>query len=222
MRRRDFLGLGVRSFITGAIGLSASRALADGGCTWLSPYVQRCDVGIPFTAATQKAKQQHMSEWCWAASISMAFAYHGYDVPQERIVAEAWGGIIDMPGSPQAILTSVNREWQADDGRTFVAAGDPYSVNIQTVVQDLQNNDPVLIGTMGHMMVLTHVGWIQNAAGQWQIVDATVRDPWPLNPNRRTLSPVEWANTTIAVRLRTEAVSSDDGDSLDEGAASAG
>lgn len=212
MRRRDFLHLGAKSLVTCTVALSASRALADGACTWVSPYIERCDVGIPFTAATQKAKQQHMSEWCWAASISMAFAYHGYDVPQERIVSEAWGGIVNIPGSPEAILSSVNRPWQADDGRSFIAIGDPYTVNIQTVVQDLQNNDPVLIGTMGHMMVLTHVGWVQNVAGQWQIVDATVRDPWPLNASRRTLSPIEWANTIIAVRIRTQSVSSDDDD----------
>jgi hypothetical protein len=62
------------------------------------------------------------------------------------------------------------------------------------------------------MMVLTHVGWVQNAAGQWQIVDATVRDPWPFNPSRRVLSPLEWSNTNIAVRLRTSEISSDDSD----------
>lgn len=212
MHRRHFLTMGAKSLIAGSIGLSTSRALADGGCTLVSPYVQRCDVGIPFSAATQKAKQQHMSEWCWAASISMAFAYHGYDVSQERIVSEAWGGIVNMPGSPQAILSSVNRPWKADDGRKFVATGDPYSVNIQSVVQDLQANDPVLIGTMGHMMVLTHIAWLQNAAGQWQIVEATVRDPWPLNPSRRSLSAMEWANTNIAVRLRAEDPSNDDDD----------
>jgi hypothetical protein len=155
MRRRDFLHYGVKSLVTGAVALSARVVLADGGCTWVSPYVQRCDVGIPFQAATQKAKQQHMSEWCWAASISMAFAYHGYEVTQERIVSEAWGEVLNIPGSPEAILKSVNRPWEADDGRKFISRGDPYTVNIQTVVQDLQNNDPVLIGTMGHMMVLT-------------------------------------------------------------------
>jgi hypothetical protein len=212
MRRRDFLHYGVKSLVTGAVALSARVVLADGGCKWVSPYVQRCDVGIPFQAATQKAKQQHMSEWCWAASISMAFAYHGYEVTQERIVSEAWGEVLNIPGSPEAILKSVNRPWEADDRRKFISRGDPYTVNIQTVVQDLQNNDPVLIGTMGHMMVLTHVGWVQNAAGQWQIVDATVRDPWPFNPSRRVLSPLEWSNTNIAVRLRTSEISSDDSD----------
>jgi hypothetical protein len=176
----------------------------------ISPVLQRCDVGIPFASAEQKAKQQHMSEWCWAASISMAFAFHGYDVAQERIVAEAWGGIANIPGSPEAILRSVNRRWKSDGGELFDVIGTPYGVNIPAVVQDLQANDPVLIGTMGHMMVLTHVAWIQNAYGQWQIVDATVRDPWPLNPSRRSLSAAEWANTQIAVRVRTAAVSDDD------------
>lgn len=212
MRRRDFLTLGSRLLTTGVVGLSAARALADGGCVMISPGVQRCDVGIPFGAATQKAKQQHMSEWCWAASISMAFAYHGYDVAQERIVAEAWGGIVNVPGSPEAILGSVNRRWKADDGRFFDVIGTPYDVSIPAVVQDLQANYPVLIGTMGHMMVLTHIAWIQNAYGQWQIVDATVRDPWPFNPSRRALSAAEWANTQIAVRVRTKAANSDDDD----------
>lgn len=184
----------------------------ESGCVMISPGVQRCDVGIPFGAATQKAKQQHMSEWCWAASISMAFAHHGYDVAQERIVAEAWGEIVNVPGSPEAILGSVNRRWKADDGRFFDVIGTPYHVSIPAVVQDLHANYPVLIGTMGHMMVLTHIAWIQNAYGQWQIVDATVRDPWPFNPSRRTLSAVEWANTQIAVRIRTRAVSSNGDD----------
>jgi len=212
MYRRDFLTLGVKSIATGMMGLAAAEAFADGGCTMIGPGLQRCDVGIPFTAATQKAKQQHMSEWCWAASISMAFAFHGYEVAQERIVAEAWGGIVNVPGSPEAILESVNRRWKADDGTLFSASGTPYDVSIPTIVEDLKANYPVLIGTMGHMMVLTHIAWIQNAYGAWQIVDATVRDPWPYNQSRRALSPAEWANTQIAVRLRTERDDSDDDD----------
>ena len=62
---------------------------------------------------------QQASQWCWAASISNLFAYHGHDVSQARIVSEVYGSVANMRGgdysntvtSPQQKLAG--RIWRA-------------------------------------------------------------------------------------------------------------
>ena len=87
-----------------------------------------------------------MNEWCWAASMSMIFAYYGHSVSQERIVQEAFGSIQNMPGTPPEILAGLNRVWLDDDHHEFEVHGDEISANVVTAAQDLNQDHPLLIG----------------------------------------------------------------------------
>jgi hypothetical protein len=76
----------------GASMLGARRLLAD--CNQFG----QCTSQVNFAQFAQHAYgAQYMSEWCWAACISMVFAFNGHAVPQSRIVTEAYGAPINMP-----------------------------------------------------------------------------------------------------------------------------
>ena len=84
------------------------------------------------------------------------------------------------------------------------------SANIVTAAQDLSNDMPLIIGTMGHAMVLTSMvyycqGWTGYAWSDCGINAAVVRDPWP-GKGRRVLSPEEWFNTSFLARIRIKQI----------------
>jgi hypothetical protein len=163
---------------------------------------QACMVGLPSTYVDLVAARQAKSQWCWAACIEMVFAAHGYRLPQQAIVEQTWGSAVDMPGDPSAILAAINRTYVDSEGRRFQAFGDALTANVATAIQDLANRQPLIIGALGHATVLTAITWASNNLGQQLIVSATVRDPWPESPSKRTLSPQEWANVSFAARVR--------------------
>src|SRR5665213_936417 len=142
------------------------------------------------------------SQWCWAAAISGVFAFYGHPVSQARIVQQAYGGVVNMPGSPQAIMASLNRPWVDDAGVSFRVTADVYSANWVTAAQDLAQNQPLIVGSLGHAMVVTATEYwrMPNGAGQTQFV--TVRDPWPTNPRRRQLTPREASGVQMLIRIR--------------------
>ncbi len=162
---------------------------------------QICEVGISSMSAQRASKPQNMTQWCWAACISMIFDYHGHPVSQARIVQQAYGGIVDMPAGPDRILRALNRRWVDDYGRAFIARADIFSVTAATVTSDLQYNHPLIIGTLGHAVVLTAITYYPTYNGPY-IVGAIVRDPWPTRPSRRQVTPSEWASISFAARVR--------------------
>lgn len=166
---------------------------------------QQCIAGIATSILDVKASDtQHASQWCWAACIQGVFSYYGHEVPQERIVKETWGSIVNMPGQPQQILSALNRQWIDEDGNSFHVSATTLTANHVTAAQDLAADNPLIIGTMGHAMILTAVEYTRNAMGQGNIVNAIVRDPWPRNPRRRSLTPQEWSSTTFLARIRVD------------------
>jgi hypothetical protein len=181
-------------------------------CSDIGIGLQRCQVGIDSTLIGKVADRQHASEWCWAASISMVFAYYKHPVSQERIVKETWTQIVNLPGQPGQIVADLNRSWIDDSGKTFTAKGDVFSANIVTAAQDLRDNDPLLIGALGHCMVLTALTYDVNAIGQFKILGATVRDPWPSNPGQRQLTPLEWSKVQFLARVRVSDTALPDAD----------
>lgn len=60
---------------------------------------------------------------------------------------------------------------------------------------------PLIIGSMGHAMVLTAVAYNRALSSQGQVTGAIVRDPWP-GRGRRELSGVEVAATMLLARVR--------------------
>ena len=219
MDRRRFLTL---------MGLAAAGALAP--CLLPTPGLallncqdfpdqgmRQCEAGIRSDLLTVSASSvggQHMDQWCWAASIEMVFRYYGYVVPQERIVRETWGDIVNQPADAPTILKNLNRVWIDEQGKRFRATGDVSSSNIITAAQDLSGDMPLIVGTQmgggGHAMVLTSLvywcaGWNGQMWSQCGITSAVVRDPWPGN-GRRVLTPEEWANIFFLARIRVQPV----------------
>ena len=197
-----------------ATGSAAAAALAGRtgwarlACGPFTPFgVQACEAGIDSNLFTVKARDtQHASEWCWAASIEMVFRYYGHHVPQERIVLETWGSIVNLPAAnPFMILRDLNRKWVDDDGESFSVSGTSYGANAITAAQDLASDMPLIIGTLGHAMVLTGLTYNRDVYGRGVVTSAIVRDPWPypgLPDGKRMLSPQEWFSTSFLARIR--------------------
>jgi hypothetical protein len=181
-------------------------------CTPFNQFgVQGCEAGIDSSLFSVKAfDTQHATEWCWAASIEMVFAYYGFRVPQDRIVKETWGEIVNLPAmSPFQILNDLNREWVDDNGKAFRAFGTTYTANPITAAQDLAADMPLIIGTLGHAMVLTALVYNRNLYGAGFVTSAVVRDPWPrpgFVDGRRILAAQEWGNTSFLVRIRVQTI----------------
>ncbi|WP_375177277.1 papain-like cysteine protease family protein [Marinobacter mobilis] len=204
MNRRQFLaGLG-----TGLVGMATAPALlAEGQCSRPMTYpngysLRQCSVGIPSHLMRFVAARQQNSQWCWAACIQMVFRVYGYDLPQEQLVAQTWGRLVNMPAYPGQIMQALNRSYIGRSGRRFRASGDVLSVNVNTAIADLSNRSPLIVGALGHATVLTGLSYTESNIGERQVSSAIVRDPWPGKPSRRTLSPEEWANINFAARVR--------------------
>ena len=88
-------------------------------------------------------------------------------------------------------------------GQGFYVSGNTYSASHVTASQDLFNNMPLIIGTMGHAMVLTSVQYIRDQYGQGYVTEAIVRDPWE-DRGRRSLTGEEWNSANFLVRIRIQ------------------
>ena len=195
--RRDFLtkltSLAVCGFFGGAV------AGANEICQSMGPHWSRCTVGIPaerFFAGTR----QESREWCWAACIEMVFGYYGHRVSQSRIVRETWGGLVDKPVHERQLLDDLNRSWTDNRGRRFRSNADVFDQPAAGVA-DLRRNRPLILGTLGHTVVLTAITLeIDDFSGRWNIAEAVVYDPWT-GHGTRILSAEEWRNARFAVRV---------------------
>lgn len=165
--------------------------------------VQRCVAGINSSILDVRGLDvQYADQWCWAASIQAIFNYYGHNISQARIVQETFGQVVNMPAQPGTILNALNRYWIDDSGVQFMVQANSFSASPITAAQDLASDNPLIIGTMGHAMVLTALEYDHNTYGQGSVIAAVVRDPWPSNARRRVLSAQEWVNTTFLARIR--------------------
>jgi hypothetical protein len=181
--------------------------------------LSQCSTGIRSEVASVFAGEtggQHMNQWCWAACIEMIFRYYGLLVKQERIVAETFGGIVNMPAQPGQILSALNRPWIDDRGVPFRAVSnnllgvrtEPPSDPVAIAAHQLAADAPLIIGTQGHAMVLSALTYMLAPDGRGQPIDAKVRDPWP-NPQYpgglRSLSGQEFYGTTFLAWVAVQA-----------------
>ena len=203
MNRRTFLQ--AISTLTGVLAVPSilTAGTQDIRCGVDDLGREICEVGINSIVAQKATQQQYYSQWCWAACISTLFTYYNHPVSQERIVEEAYGDVVNMPASPQRILFALNRDWEDDNGRSFRSLGDPFDLSYQTAISDLRDNHPVLIGTLGHAVLLTELAYYTTRRGP-QIVQGIVRDPWPGRPSKRYISAQEWSSISFATRVRVE------------------
>ena len=180
------------------LGVLTQEASAKTRCQ-PTPQGKLCTSEVDFVSFAQGAYQnQRMSQWCWAASISMLYNYYKHPISQPRIVAEAYGTIQNIPAvSGFVIARQLNRDWADDRGKTFSArltAAYVYDAGIAAIdnnwiINELDNDRPIIIGTRSHAVVGTAIRYYVTPYGPY-IVGIGVFDPWP-GVGARGLSPVE-------------------------------
>lgn len=199
MDRRKFIRLSSCATTAGLIGANSAAHALEQCFPFNNQGIQRCDVGINSQLANIEA--QINSQWCWAASIQMVFRYYGLYVSQNIIVSRTWGSIQNLPAQPHVIMANLNQLWMGSNGARFSVTGNTNTANHRTASQDLANDKPLIIGTLGHAMVLTALTFDRDQWGNGEVKSAVVRDPWPQR-GRRVLTPQEWYNISFAARIR--------------------
>ena len=191
------LGLGASSCLL-AEHLSAGLACVDNAFG-----VRTCQAGIDPEKMDTVYATQERDKWCWAACIEMVFTYWGHPVSQKEIVRQTWGTDVDMPAQPYQIVSDLNRRWVDSDGDEFRVAGDVFSANASTAAQDLANDCPLILGSLGHAMVVTAITYqgVPNAYAAATVTGVTVRDPWP-GRGKRSLTAQEYFGTLLLARIR--------------------
>ena len=164
-----------------------------------TPQGQLCVSQVDFNSFAQTAFQnQKMPQWCWAASISMLFSYYNHPVSQESIVQSLYHTIVNLPsGNGWNIASRVNTSWVDSRGQGFRAeltGAYDYEAGVMTVsnamlVNELDQERPVIIGTRGHAVVGTAIEYLQTPAGPY-ITTIGVFDPFP-GRGARNLDPRE-------------------------------
>lgn len=166
-----------------------------------SYYGMMCEarVGIAQLVDHQAYAIQQQPEWCWVASVHMLFKYYGYDIPQAELVRSIYGSVVNLPAfSGETITRLLSREWKAPDHRSFRV--DAHVFDVQDATFQINNNDiidslahdhPLIVGAMGHAMLLIGIQYVKNAfGGPPTVFGATVFDPWP-GRGMRQLGPQE-------------------------------
>jgi hypothetical protein len=182
-RRRALQSLVQMATLAGTVG----HASADQQCQ-NSPMGLACTSFIPLDRLQQVYAPQSQSQWCWAACISMIFAFNDHPIGQARIVEDAYGSIINMPGNYPALFGSLNRVWTDDDGEEFEVSvnhlfSPEFGVGTLTnadLARELENENPILYCTIQHAMILTSMSYVGGT-----VFEGWVMDPWPGNGLRR-------------------------------------
>ena len=205
---------GRRKFLAGLVSCAAlAPGLASAAYRCGPPNmngVMPCNAGIPSEIAAVIAEDpQYASQWCWAASMEMVFDYYGYDVPQAQIVSEVYGRTVNLPAVDSTIIQALSRPWVDRAGRAFdcrcdvlLSAQHGFSRRDlkQKATTYLAEGRPLIIGTIGHAMLLTGVNYWTTTydANAGDVTAASVRDPWP-GRGKRVLSAQEWYSTRFLV-----------------------
>lgn len=149
--------------------------------------VQRCSAGLLADQMNKMQRTQMKSNWCWAASIAMVFAHHGYQVTQQEVVLHQFGHLPDRAVIGRDITRILGFGWRDHAGRGFVPSTtvrDRSTGDLQladaAVVTELAQDRPLIVGAAGHAMVLVAVDYERSADGTtMRIVGGTVIDPAP-------------------------------------------
>jgi hypothetical protein len=164
---------------------------------------------IDLSDAMQVAASQKMSQWCWAASVSMAFHLVSHPVSQDRIVRETYGRIDNFPALNGAIIAkNLNRQWCDDDGHPFTvnlthvfdADAGVAALPNASIIDSLAHDTPLIVGTIHHAMLLTAIEWAETPIGP-SVTSVGVFDPWP-GIGFRGLRPAEFTPVQLHGQLR--------------------
>jgi len=187
-----------RGFMVGAMAgagalLARRAAAAASGCRADPRFGEVCRAELAFDDFLHQAYDtQHAEQWCSAACIAMVFAFHGHPVRQERIVAEAYGGVAGGGARP-SVAAELDRAWIDDGGGRFRSRlrtlFDAYAGNavldLSSIVAALRRGEPMILGARDHAVVLTAIDYVATPQGQ-AAVGGGVFDPWPGRGPRET------------------------------------
>lgn len=182
MLRRDFfLGFTAIAFSS----LFSRRVNAGTNCVPDPQVGQVCWSEIPSNHVVTACQTE--SQWCWAASVEMAFAHYGYSVSQARIVEETYGFVGNIPAvTGYAISKNLQRDWKDDSGQEFSVEIEGlydfdarlFGITDSQIVAALDDERPLILGTQSHAVLFTAVQYVPTPVGP-KIVDLRVADPYP-------------------------------------------
>src|SRR5262249_41710263 len=147
----------------------------------------------------QSIQTQQCPEWCWAASISMIFAFYGHPLSQASIVQQTYGSVTCLPAFSNYIIGSdLSRSYIDANGRRFssqvIAGFDPqngyYTLNNAQILSELAANHPLIYCNTHHAEVLYSISYTGDPSLP-TVQSASVIDPWPLSPRSHALNPSE-------------------------------
>jgi|GEM_PF-1495120 len=206
MKNNKFLLLLVLLFL--AFPSQAYRSCQNVFDPYYGVYRTQCTAGVSFSDFQVYAYQnQYQDQWCWAASISMVFAHAGHSVSQQRIVEEAYGGVVNLPAQGWQLAQNLNKSWIDDNTEEFISSltglydvtRGVVGITDAQIVNELANGNPLIIGSNGHAMVLTEVSYYANSWGGIEgYVYAGVFDPWP-GRGARLLSAAEFTRADLGI-----------------------
>ena len=168
-----------------------------------------------------------------AAQRRCEFDHQGRETAQEWAVRKIFGSETCRGANPQQIIRAINGEWLDQYGFTFRAgaeqlpdaslavrtsvprssatgAADDLAIGlfsndaVKRLIAELDKGYPLIIGALGHATVLTAANYIKWRDGFMRLTELTVRDPWPDNPNRRTLTANEVQGAFFVARVWVE------------------
>ena len=195
-----------RKFLAPSIGAGLFPVTSAQAALSCTPFngngVQQCTAGVQI--GTTSTALQECKNWCWAACISTIFSINNKKVSQQRIVEKLFGTDTCSTATGLSIISTINGEWETDNGVSFSASASPlldlsFGVNnseaARMVAQELAQGRPVINGALGHATVLTAMTYLVDVYGRGIPQEIIVRDPWPGNQNRRMLTAAEAAST---------------------------
>jgi hypothetical protein len=191
--RRDFLG---SIAIALPVSLLGSGASAREEC-WVDDWNrQMCRANIRAGDFVHYQGQEGYF-WCWAATLSMIFGWHGRHVSQRSIVEQTFGASFDVALNPFLLMRAVRRDYLSDRGSRFRVSSRVYSadagrmdINNCDIIRELSRERPLVVCNHTHMMVLIGVDYLRDMpCTAMNIANAWVADPHPLAPYARDMGP---------------------------------
>ncbi|MEO7547849.1 MAG: papain-like cysteine protease family protein [Ramlibacter sp.] len=149
--------------------------------------IRQCHSGLDAAQIMHMRASQEKSQWCWAASIAMVFSHHGFEVAQEEIVRQQYSDAADQRLHATQVAQVLERPWKDSAGRPFHASVTTGSAPARrflfrddTVIRELQAQRPLIVGALGHAMVLVQVNYERfTAQDAVRITGGVVIDPTP-------------------------------------------
>jgi hypothetical protein len=123
-RRAHLFALGIVAIALIAISHAPLHAQIGNTTCATDPAtgVQDCVTTVNLQQFAQIAYEtQQATEWCWAASISMIWAFYRHPVAQAEVVTGTFGQLLNQGGQPSQIFQALNGQRVDDNGAAFTS-----------------------------------------------------------------------------------------------------